>query len=478
MYDYAFTLPSPFQATAGTTYWVQIEGWQNIVFPNYAPDWGLAVGTGGNNSHFRFVTAGTFQTITNDLAFSLVSSAAPTVTIAASESPVGAGSITGAGAYPIGSTVTLVASPQPHWGFTNWTEGGIPVSTNPTYVFTATVDRTLVGHFLPAYSIVTAASPSYAGTTTGDGVYNEGSTVTVSATPHHGFVFDSWSDGSLDATHTFTASSDLWITAFFRSAPFAATFDFDGGPVSTSLPLDWTVDQLTGHFTGDFSVQSVGTVGISPIGFSGFCLWPSSVFPSDLVITFSEPLLDLRILVATADNDCDVSARMRVTAYSGATFVGTNTVVPPQGVYPSAALEIVAPSGFDRAVVHWDAPGNVCQNYAPIFLADVLTVTRVSAVGAGDVSPGLPRLLIAPNPFHEATTVRFELPRAGDADVRVFDVAGRQVRSLWSGSSPSGMRSVAWDGADDAGRRVSAGVYFLRLDAAGLHEERRVVRME
>jgi hypothetical protein len=48
MYDYHFTLPTAFQATAGMTYWVQIEALQNGV-----PDWGLAVGTGGDNKHFR-----------------------------------------------------------------------------------------------------------------------------------------------------------------------------------------------------------------------------------------------------------------------------------------------------------------------------------------------------------------------------------------------------------------------------------------
>jgi hypothetical protein len=353
------------------------------------------------------------------------------------------------------------------------------VSTNATYSFAATVARTLVANFVPAYTIVTATSPSYAGTTTGDGVYNQGSTVTVSATPHHGFVFHSWSDGSLDATHSFVATSDVWITAFFGSAPDAVTFDFDTGPVSTSLPLDWTENGVTGHFTGNFSVQPVGTVGISPIGFSGFCLWPSSVFSSDLVITFSETLTDLAILVATVDNACDVSARMRVTAYMGPTFVGTSTVVPPQGVYPSATLAITAPAGFDRAVVHWDAPGVGCGDYAPIFLADVVTVTRavppVSVSGPGSGSPRLHAPV--PNPFQKATTVHFELPQAGNVDMQVFDASGRRVRTLWTGPVAAGMRSVTWDGADDAGRRLSPGIYVIRLDAGGVHRERRVVRM-
>jgi flagellar hook capping protein FlgD/List-Bact-rpt repeat protein len=479
MYDYAFTLPSPFQAAAGTTYWVQIEAWQGIVAPSFAPDWGLAAGTHGNASHFRFITAGTYQTISGDLAFSLAASAAPTVTIAASASPAGAGTITGAGAYPIGSTASLLATPNAGWGFLDWNEAGVPVSTNPNYSFTANVDRALVANFDTSYSVVVYASPPYAGTASGGGGYTRGSTVTVTAAPNPGFVFDSWSDGSVDATHTFPAMSDLWITAFFQSAPTAATFDFDGGPGWTSLPLDWTVNHLTGHFTGNFSVQAVGTLGISPIGFSGMCLWPNSVFASDLGIDFSEPLTDLSVLVATTDLVCDVSSRMRVTAYSGAVFVGTNTVIPPQGSYPSATLSISVATGFDRVVVHWDAPGSLCQDYAPIFLADIVTVNRLAPVGVGE-GPGalLPRLIgPAPNPFQDATMIRFVLPRTAVASLEVFDISGRLVRTLATGARPAGSQAVRWDGADSGGRRVGAGVYLLRLETMGARLERRVIRL-
>jgi hypothetical protein len=49
-YNYAFVLPTPFQAAAGTKYWVQIEAWQYGT-----ADWGLARATGGNGSHFEKV---------------------------------------------------------------------------------------------------------------------------------------------------------------------------------------------------------------------------------------------------------------------------------------------------------------------------------------------------------------------------------------------------------------------------------------
>jgi hypothetical protein len=50
MYDYHFVLPSPFQAAAGTRYWVYIVAWHHGI-----PEWGFCRGLGGNGSYFRFV---------------------------------------------------------------------------------------------------------------------------------------------------------------------------------------------------------------------------------------------------------------------------------------------------------------------------------------------------------------------------------------------------------------------------------------
>src|SRR6185369_11312077 len=77
-----FTLPTAFQAVAGTPYWVQIEASQGLSpFPAYyPPDWSIAYGTGGDGGHFREIIGGTagggnaFQQISHDTAFSLISS--------------------------------------------------------------------------------------------------------------------------------------------------------------------------------------------------------------------------------------------------------------------------------------------------------------------------------------------------------------------------------------------------------------------
>lgn len=82
-----------------------------------------------------------------------------------------------------------------------------------------------------------------------------------------------------------------------------------------------------------------------------------------------------------------------------------------------------------------------------------------------------------PNPFAGGTEIAFELPRSGDAVVRVLDVAGRTVRTLASGAFAAGAQRVAWNGTDDSGARVAAGVYFYRLETADGSRTGRMVRM-
>jgi hypothetical protein len=76
-----------------------------------------------------------------------------------------------------------------------------------------------------------------------------------------------------------------------------------------------------------------------------------------------------------------------------------------------------------------------------------------------------------PNPFNPSTVIRYRLSESLPVRVRVFDVAGREVRDLLSLPVQSpGEHSVVWDGRDDAGRRTASGVYFCRLDA-GRHSQ-------
>ncbi len=77
-------------------------------------------------------------------------------------------------------------------------------------------------------------------------------------------------------------------------------------------------------------------------------------------------------------------------------------------------------------------------------------------------------LRVASNPVRgSAARISLTVARAGEVEVRVCDIAGRRVRELLRGNSGAGTREVEWDGRDDAGAPVKAGVYFVRARLPG-----------
>ncbi len=68
-----------------------------------------------------------------------------------------------------------------------------------------------------------------------------------------------------------------------------------------------------------------------------------------------------------------------------------------------------------------------------------------------------------PNPFNSSTVIDFNLPRAGQIELAVYNILGQQIRILVSGRREGGSHTVRWDGRDDKNRPVNSGVYFYRL---------------
>jgi hypothetical protein len=81
-----------------------------------------------------------------------------------------------------------------------------------------------------------------------------------------------------------------------------------------------------------------------------------------------------------------------------------------------------------------------------------------------------------PNPSSGTVEIAMALSAGRLAgDLAVYDLAGRRVATLYRGELPAGSRSVSWDLHDQRGARVPAGVYFIRLDAAGESLARKVI---
>jgi hypothetical protein len=156
-------------------------------------------------------------------------------------------------------------------------------------------------------------------------------------------------------------------------------FNFDDAPLHAPLPIDLTESGLTAHFTGTgdgFSIQRADTMGFTPAGFAGNCIFPNGINSGDLRVDFSQPLTDFSILYAPDELATDSSATMRVTAYMDGNFVGTSTATAyPPGTWPSATLSFSSALVFNRVVVHYDSPPPTGGDFGTIFMADNMTVT-------------------------------------------------------------------------------------------------------
>jgi endonuclease I len=100
---------------------------------------------------------------------------------------------------------------------------------------------------------------------------------------------------------------------------------------------------------------------------------------------------------------------------------------------------------------------------------------EVTAVPDMPTAAGLVLHQNAPNPFNPSTTISYELNNAGRVDLRVYDLSGRLVRTIYQGAEEAGTHQKHWAGRDQSGRAVGSGVYFYRLQAGSDVETRRML---
>ncbi len=94
--------------------------------------------------------------------------------------------------------------------------------------------------------------------------------------------------------------------------------------------------------------------------------------------------------------------------------------------------------------------------------------------GIAHEPPLLVTLSVAPNPFYHTTEIHYGVRSLGAITLVVYDAVGRRVRTLVRTVVLPGAGAVEWDGRDERGRRVTTGIYFIRLTAGGLSKTQKV----
>jgi hypothetical protein len=70
-----------------------------------------------------------------------------------------------------------------------------------------------------------------------------------------------------------------------------------------------------------------------------------------------------------------------------------------------------------------------------------------------------------PNPFNPVTTLRYDLPENSLVNITIYDMMGREVKTIVNQTQDAGYRSVVWDATNDYGKPVSAGIYLYQIQA-------------
>lgn len=372
-------------------------------------------------------------------------------TISVSANPSNGGTVTGGGAYHYGDNCTVIATPANGYTFLRWTENGNQVSTNATYTFTVTGNRTLVAQFQQqSYTITATANPTNGGTVTGGGTFNYGQSCTLTATPATGYTFVRWTKNgmqvSTNATYTFTVT---------ESAAYVAQFSVQSFTVNVSAnPTDGGT--LTGGGTFNYG-QNCTVTATANTGYN-FVNWTEggNVVSTNTHYTF--PVTSNRTLVAN---------------FTLQTFQITATVDPAEGGTATGSgtynygdeVTITVETNEDWAFQNWTENSAVVaeeKTFTIIATANHNFVAHLMYTEGVDEQSGN-KTLIYPNPVNEKLTVEAE---EALGTVEIYNLMGALVYSQKECAN-----KVEINTSD-----LQSGIYFIRMTNDKTSEARRFVK--
>lgn len=135
----------------------------------------------------------------------------------------------------------------------------------------------------------------------------------------------------------------------------------------------------------------------------------------------------------------------------------------------------LATDGAGGAYVTWQDRRNL--SHFDVYVTRVGPAPAPVAGAPGAVTSRAELRLTSANPFRERAAIVLALPSPSRALVDVVDPAGRRVRTLADDTFGAGVHDVSWDGRDERGAVVRAGVYFVRARAGEFRADLRLVRV-
>ena len=358
--------------------------------------------------------------------------------IAVSANPSNGGIVSGGGAYYQGDNCTVTATANSGFNFTNWTENGNVVSTNASYSFVVTSNRTLVANFtaIPQnYYIGVSANPSNGGTVTGGGTYQEGQSCTVSATANTNFNFTNWTENgnvvSTNASYSFVVTSNRTLVANF-----------------TAIPQNYTISVLAnpsngGTVTGGGTYQQGQSCTVSATANTGydFVNWTENGNVVSTNTSYTFVVNSNRTLVAHFELQS-----YQITAVAdpeiGAAVTGAGTY--NYGEQVTVSVETFTDYVFDN----WTENGEVVSS-EPVY---TFTATTDRNLVANLIyTEGVDELAVAVAIYPNPSSDRFTVVCEGMTQVSVYSIDGKMVQQIIANE-----RQCSIEG-------LNKGVYLLKI---------------
>jgi hypothetical protein len=293
---------------------------------------------------------------------------------------------------------------------------------------------------------------------------------------------------------------------------------FINGETNSAHLKGFTLINGTGNWIGDFNAEEDGggifcyssnpTLSYLLIYDNYAALYGGGVFLWDSSPIFSNVVISNNEAAGGISNDPNVGSGI----YSGGNSnpVITNTII--WGNLPeSDAIDGIATVSYSNIQGGWEGEGNIDTN--PLFCnpdsGDYTLAENSPCIDAGDPSSpldsdgtiadmgafgvGCSAILAIeeefipmefalhqnyPNPFNPLTTLRYDLSEQSLVNIIIYDMLGREVKTLVNTTQDAGFKSVSWNATNDYGKPVSAGVYLYQIQAGEFVQTNKMVLLK
>ena len=83
-----------------------------------------------------------------------------------------------------------------------------------------------------------------------------------------------------------------------------------------------------------------------------------------------------------------------------------------------------------------------------------------------------------PNPFNPTTQIKYDLPKDAPVTIKIYDVVGRNIRTLFNSSQPAGQHSLHWNSRNEMGKEVAAGMYIYSIQAGEFRATKKMLLLK